>query len=122
MVTYYIGADVHCNSTNLSVFCGCRNVGRYQVPTTISAIGGVLDEFSGRKYLTFEEGPMAGWLYRNLAAKTDKIVVCDPRRNKYIATDGDKDDLIDADKLAHLLRGGYLRPVHQNDNMQIVLL
>ena len=29
MVTYYIGADVHCNSTNLSGFCGCRNVGSY---------------------------------------------------------------------------------------------
>ncbi len=52
---------------------------------------------------------MAGWLYRNLKDNVDDLVVCDPRRNKLIACDGDKDDSIDAGKLAGLLRGGFLR-------------
>jgi len=34
------------------------------------------------------------------------MVVSEPRRNRLIAEDGDKDDDIDAEKLAQLLRGG----------------
>jgi transposase len=68
--------------------------------------------------MALEEGPMAGWLYRNLHRKVDKLVVADPRRNKLIASDGDKDDKIDAVKLASLLRGGYLRSVYHSDSDQ----
>ena len=56
--------------------------------------------------MAFVEGPMAQWLYRNLQDAVDRIVVCDPRPNAPIAQDGDKDDAIDAAKLAALLRGG----------------
>ncbi len=45
-----------------------------------------------------EEGPMAGWLYRNLNKKVDALIISDPRRNKLITSDGDKDDKIDAAK------------------------
>jgi transposase len=65
---------------------------------------------------------MAGWLYRNLKDNVDELIVCDPRRNKVIACDGDKDDSIDAGKLAGLLRGGYLRKVHQSDNVDRVIV
>jgi transposase len=66
--------------------------------------------------MTFEEGPMAGWLYRNLKDIVKEIIVCDPRRNNYIASDGDADDTIDSGKLAALLRGGFLRAVHHSDD------
>ncbi len=56
----------------------------------------VLDSLQGRKYLAIEEGPMAGWLYRNLNKKVDKFIASDPRRNKLISSDGDSDDRIDA--------------------------
>jgi len=36
---------------------------------------------------------VAGWLYRNLKDDVDELIVCDPRRNKLIACDGD--DIID---------------------------
>jgi transposase len=61
-----------------------------------------------------EEGPMAGWLYRNLFDKVDRLVVSDPRRNKLIASDRDSDDKIDSAKLAALLRVNYLRAVHHS--------
>lgn len=66
---------------------------------------------------------MAGWLYRNLQDDVKNIIVCDPRRNKLIASDGgDKNDRIDAAKLAALLRGGFLRPVyHSLDDDQVEL-
>lgn len=114
MATYYIGMDVHCNNTELAIENRGKIVSRYSVPTTIPAITEVLDSFSGTKYLATEEGPMAGWLYRNLYDKVDTLIVSDPRRNKLIACDGDSDDKIDSAKLAALLRGKYLRAVHHS--------
>jgi transposase len=114
MATYYIGMDVHCNNTELAIEKGCKIIERYSVPTTIPAIVEVLELLSGKKHLAMEEGPMAGWLYRNLFDKVDRLIVSDPRRNKLIATDGDSDDKIDSAKLAALLRGNYLREVHHS--------
>jgi transposase len=120
--TYYIGADVHCNKTELAVERKNKIIQRFSVPTTIPAISEVLKSIPGRKHLAFEEGPMAGWLYRNLTDEVDTITVCDPRRNKLIASDGDKDDKIDAAKLACLLRGKYLRSVYHGTDDKIVEL
>ena len=116
MTTYYIGADVHSNSTELAIERNNKIVHRYKLPTSIAALSNVLDSLKGEKHLAIEEGPMAGWLYRNLSGKVDKLIICDPRRNKLIDSDGDKDDKIDAAKLACLLRGNYLRPVYHSDD------
>ena len=89
---------------------------RYSVPTSIPAIVNVLDSLQGKKYMAVEEGPMSGWLYRNLNKKLDQFISSDPRRNKLIASDGDKDDKIDAGKLASLLRGGFLRAIYHSDD------
>lgn len=118
MKTYYIGADVHCNNTELAVEHDRKIVGRYSVATDIRSIAEVLDQIVGRKHLVFEEGPMAGWLYRNLKDKVDSLVVCEPRRNRLIASEGDKDDPIDAGKLAALRRGKYLKPVYHTEDEQ----
>ena len=112
MATYYIGADVHSNNTDLAIEQGGRIVARYSVPTSIPSISAVLNSIQGKKILAMEEGPMAGWLYRNLHEKVDKLVVSEPRRNKLITCEGDKDDKIDSGKLAVLLRGNYLKAVH----------
>jgi hypothetical protein len=66
MNTYYIGADVHNNSTELAIEKRGKITARFTVPTSIPAISNVLDSLQGKKYLAVEEGPMAGWLYRNL--------------------------------------------------------
>jgi len=122
MSTYYIGADVHNNSTELAIEKRNKVIARYSVPTTIPAISNVLESLQGKKYLAIEEGPMAGWLYRNLNKKVDKFISSDPRRNKLISSDGDSDDRIDATKLAFLLRGNYLRTVYHSDDDQRVQL
>jgi len=116
MTAYYIGADVHSNSTELAIERNKKIVQRYRLPTSIAALSGVLDSIKGEKHLAIEEGPMAGWLYRNLSKKVDELIICDPRRNKLIDSDGDKDDKIDAAKLACLLRGNFLRPVYHSDD------
>ena len=116
MSTYYIGADVHSNSTELAIEKRGKIVAQYSVPTSIPAIVNVLDSIQGKKYLAVEEGAMSGWLYRNLHDKLEQFISSDPRRNKLIASDGDKDDKIDAAKLASLLRGGFLRAIHHSDD------
>ena len=117
MATYYIGADVHSNNTELAIEQRGKIVARYSVPTTIPAISTVLDSLQGNKRFAMEEGPMAGWLYRNLNEKVKEFIVSEPRRNKLITCEGDKDDKIDSGKLAALLRGNFLKAVHHtNDN------
>jgi len=116
MSIYYIGADVHSNSTELAIEKRGKILARYSVPTNIRAIANVLDSIPGKKHFAVEEGPMSGWLYRNLNKKVDKFISSDPRRNKLICSDGDSDDGIDAAKLASLLRGNYLREVYHSDD------
>ena len=116
MATYYIGADVHSNNTELAIEQRGQIVARYSVPTTIPAISTVLSSIQGKKILAMEEGPMAGWLFRNLSEKVDKFVVSEPRRNKLITCEGDKDDRIDSGKLAILLRGNFLKAVHHTSD------
>jgi len=108
MATYYIGADVHSNSIEMAIQHRKKIVKRYTIPASISAVSQVLDSLQGKKHMAIEEGPMAGWLYRNLHRKVDSFIVADPRRNKLISSDGDHDDKIDSAKLALLLAGGYL--------------
>jgi transposase len=72
--------------------------------------------------MVIEEGPMSGWLYRNLRREVDQFVVSDPRRNKAIYDDGDKTDPLDAAALAALQRGGYTREVyHTQDEDRLAL-
>jgi hypothetical protein len=73
----------------------------------------VIERVPRPRQLAIEEGPLAGWLWRNPHAAVDRMVVSEPRRNRLIAQDGDKDDDLDAEKLAQLLRGGYVKVVHQ---------
>ena len=122
MVTSYIGADVDCRMTELAVEQKGKIIARDRIPTTVKSLGTFLSSLPGRKAMVIEEGPMAGWLYRNLRGKVDQFVVCDPRRNRLISCDGEKNDALDAGDLAALLRGGYLREVyHTQDEERLAL-
>jgi len=59
---------------------------------------------------------------RNLKDRVDQAQACDPRRNALIAKEGDKDDPIDAGKLADLYLGGYTRAVHHPESLARVVL
>ena len=122
MVTSYVGADVHGKMTELAVERKGKIVTRDRLPTDIRSLRQFLGSIPGRKVMVIEEGPMSGWLYRNLRSNVDQFVVCDPRRNKAIYDDGDKADPIDAAELAALQRGGYTREVyHTADEERLAL-
>jgi len=115
---HFIAMDTHGKTTDI---CCKTKVNakerRWHVATTIPALREVLESIPRPRQVTFEEGPLADWLYRELKGSVDEALVCDPRRNGLIAKDGDKDDPIDAGKLCDLYCGGYLRPVHHGDSL-----
>jgi len=118
----YVGADVDCKMTEIAIEKSGKIIARDRVPTNIKSLRKCLSSISGKKAMVVEEGPMAGWLYRNLKSDVDRFVVCDPRRNKLISSDGEKTDAIDAGDLAALLRGGYLREIyHTEDENRLAL-
>jgi transposase len=118
MGVYHIALDVHCAFSDMTVVdAKARIFRRRRLRTTISEIADALGEIPAPKHLTFEEGPMADWLYRGLLSYVNSLVVCEPRRNHLIAKDSDKDDPIDSEKLAQLFRGGYLKPVYHSDSL-----
>jgi len=117
-VTHYIAMDTHSYSTDICVKTRANSAGRkWRVETTIPAIRQVIESIKRPRHLAFEEGPLAGWLYRNLKGDVDRALVCDPRKNAWISKGGDKDDPIDADKLADLLAGGFLKEVNQSQDI-----
>jgi transposase len=61
--------------------------------------------------MCLEEGPCAAWLHDLLKPHVTEVLVCDPRRNALLKA-GNKNDRIDAQKLADLRRGGLLSPVY----------
>jgi transposase len=120
---HFIALDTHCSFTEMAVVNGSGKLtARTRCDTTIPAIVEAIDSVRRPRSLTFEEGPLAGWLARNLRQHVDRLIVCEPRRNHWIAKEGDKDDDIDAEKLAQLLRGGYLKEVHQNHTLERAIL
>jgi transposase len=108
----YIGMDVHQATIVLVVL---NEAGKCVMQTIIETKGSTIVQFlrglQGSLYVTFEEGTYAAWLYDLLTPYVDKLVVCDPRKNKLLPS-GHKSDKVDARKLAEWLQKGELSPVY----------
>lgn len=110
---YSIGLDTHRRTVEMAAQSPSgQKVRRDRCTTTIPAILTMVQAVPKPRRIVIEEGPLADWLWRSLTAQGETVTVCDPRRNRLIAAESDKDDPIDAAKLADLLRGGYLKEVH----------
>ncbi len=67
----------------------------------------------GSKILTIEETTSTHWLAIELKESVDRILICDPYRNRLL-NQGPKTDKIDAGKLCQLLRANILHEVYHN--------
>jgi transposase len=114
----FIGMDTHCQFCEIAaVNARGAIVEKDRCATSIPALLEVIQRVPRPRQLVIEEGPLAGWLWRHLHQAVERMVVSEPRRNRLIALDGDKDDDLDAEKLAQLLRGGYVKAVHQVETL-----
>jgi transposase len=115
---HFIAMDTHGQTTDICVKTQANVPGEHwHVATTIPALKAVIEQVPRPRKLTFEEGPMADWLWRNLKDCADETVVCDPRKNALVAKDGNKDDPIDAAKLCDLQIGGFVRAVYHPESL-----
>ena len=115
MRVYYVGMDVHLASIMIVVLNGAGKVVMSAVVQTgAEHVRGFLKQLRGKVYLTFEEGTQAQWLHDVVRSLVTEVVVCDPRHNKLLQT-GNKNDRVDAQKLAELLRNRSLKAVYHGD-------
>lgn len=82
-------------------------------PSDIEGVRIYLRRLKGKKILAVEETTTAQWLYTELRDYVDKILICDPHRNRLLS-DGAKTDKIDAMKLVHLLKAGLMKEVYHS--------
>lgn len=108
----YIGMDVHQATTSIAVM---DSAGKVVMESVIETKAATMVQFiqglRGSLWVTFEEGTSAAWLYELLKPNVMKVVVCDPRKNALLKA-GNKNDRMDARRLAGLLRMGLLSPVY----------
>ena len=69
-----------------------------------------LQSLHGSRILTIEETTTSQWLYMELHDSAERIIICDPFRNRLLS-EGPKNDKIDAVKLCRLLKAGLLKEV-----------
>src|ERR1700691_5270807 len=112
----YIGLDVHQATISAVVLDSTgRLVMESILETKASTILQFIHGLRGSLHVTFEEGTCAAWLHDLLKPHVTKGVVCDPRK-KALLKEGNKNDRIDARKLATLLRSGLLSAVYHGEN------
>lgn len=122
MRVHIIPLDTPCQTTEYGVMTGSgRMVSRGCCKTSIPALREVIEAVPRPRHVVFEEGPLGDWLWRNLQGVADEVIVSEPRRNRLIAQEGEKDDPIDVHKLGDLYRGGYIRRVHHSDSQKRML-
>ena len=90
---------------------GWREPKVFERASDVSELKMMLMQLKGRKIVTFEETTSAHWLYVELYDFVDRIIICDPYRNRLLL-DGPKTDKIDTGKLCYLLYAGLLKEVY----------
>ena len=111
----YIGLDVHQATLSVSVL---DSSGKLLMEAILETKAATVLQFihglRGSLHVTFEEGTCALWLHDLLKSYVTEVLVCDPRKNALLKS-GNKNDRVDARKLADLLRTGLL-PVYHGEH------
>ena len=111
-----VGIDLHSRQFNVCVLEGKGKVlFEESYRTSAENLVLVMNTLANPKRVVLEESDLAAWAWRVLQPHAQQVVVADPTRNKWIAGDENSSDLSSARKLAQLLRGGFIHPVHHYD-------
>jgi hypothetical protein len=116
MFNHYVAVDWAMSNMAIARITEKSNkITTIDVPSDIKELRIYLQNLKGKICLTIEETTTSQWLYTELKDCVDKIVICDPYRNKLLS-EGAKTDKIDAEKLVKLLKGDLLKEVfHSGD-------
>src|SRR6202035_6133676 len=104
----YIGLDVHQATISVAVLDSPGALVMEAIlETKAETILQFMHGLRGSLHVTLEEGTCAARLHDLLQPHVMQVLVCDPRKNALLKA-GNKNDRIDARKLADLLRAGLL--------------
>lgn len=108
---HYIAVDWSVKNMAIARMTNKSNkITAIDIPSDIKEIEVYLKNLKGTKILTIEETTTSQWLYTELKDYVNKIIICDPHRNKLLS-EGPKTDKIDATKLVQLLKAGLMKEV-----------
>jgi transposase len=111
----YIGLDVHQATISAAVRDAAGNLVMEAILETKAAtILQFIHGLRGSLHVTCEEGTSAAWLHDLLKPHVTEVVVCDSRKNALLKA-GNKNDRVDARKLAELLYLNKLNPVYHGE-------
>lgn len=110
---HYIGMDAHISSLDFAVINDTgRLVKAEKVTTGVNNFMDFVRQITSPRIIYMEEGTLAAWAVEVCSRFGEKIVVTNPKENHWIGLSGQKNDPLDALKLARLARGGYVKEIH----------
>lgn len=114
MYDHYIAVDWAQRKMAIARMSGTLDkVHVVESPTDLKGLKEYLSRLRGKRILTLEETTGSQWLYTELKPWVDKVLICDPHRNRLLS-EGAKTDKIDAQKLVKLLRADLLKEVYHS--------
>ena len=109
---HYIGMDTSIASLDFAVV---NERGKIKKRTKINTSEKGLIEFMRLipkpRILFAEEGSLASWVAEVCYRHGEKVIIMDPKQNHWISRDEDKNDSIDALKIAELARGNFYKEI-----------
>ena len=112
-----IGLDAHSASFTVAILNDAGKLRQCLTrATSQKALIDVVAAAPGPRLVVVEESPIAQWVKMSLEPYVDKLLICDPRQNRWIAKDDFCDDRTSAIKLAQLAWGGYVKEIYHPDD------
>ena len=109
----YIGMDTHISTLDFAVVNEAGRLTKAKsVATSVKGFMEFVKQVPAPRTIFMEEGTLAAWALETSIKFGEKLVITDPKENHWIGSSGQKDDPLDAFKLAQLARGGYVKEIH----------
>ncbi|MBU1800580.1 MAG: IS110 family transposase [Bacteroidetes bacterium] len=110
---HYIGVDCHISTLEFAVVNERGTITqKAKVNTGVKEFMTFVKNVPKPRKIFIEEGELACWLLETSLNFGEQLIVTDPKINKWIGKAGQKDDAIDAEKLAQLARGKYIKEIY----------
>jgi transposase len=113
----YIGVDCHISTLDFAVVDGKGTIKKKAcVNTGVKEFMEFVRSIPKPRKIFIEEGELANWLLETSLRFGEQLIITDPRENKWISKAKQKNDSVDATKIAQLARGGYIKEIYHPVN------
>ena len=107
---HYVGMDCHITTLDFAVVDDAgRLVKSCKVDTSAKNFMEFVKSVAAPRIVYMEESALAAWALETCIRFGEKLVITDPKQNHWIGSSTQKDDQLDAFKLAQLGRGGFIK-------------